>query len=207
MIASPLMRTEWLLPTLSLADMANVIFTSETAVRAFSQLETRRSLHAWCVGERTAEAARAAGFSVTVGPGDARALTEMILAIRPSAHFVWPHGVDTAFDVAGALNAGGVNTHSVDVYEQVALPFTEEASALLHSQRPVLIPLFSTRSAALFADAATTATAPLLIAAISEAAAQKAAALNPEKCVIAVRPDSESLLDALDQLAHPPATG
>lgn len=206
-VTSPLMRTLWLSPRLCLDDIENVIFTSETAVRAFARLENRRSLHAWCVGERTAGAARTAGFSVTVGPGDADALTDMILSVRPTAHFIWPHGVDTAFDVAGTLNAGGAKTDSVAVYEQIALPLTDKASALLSGHHPLLVPLFSTRSAVLFAEAARTCTAPLLIAAIGAPAAQKAATLNPEKCVIAARPDSESLLDALDQLAHPASTG
>lgn len=201
------MSTRWLSPSLQLSGDENVIFTSETAVRAFARLEARRSFQAWCVGERTAKVARHAGFKVSVGPGDAQGLAGIIERSRPGARYFWPHGADTAFDMASALNGAGVRTNSATVYDQVAKPLSVEASEILQQACPVLVPLFSTRSAALFAEEARHATAPLLIAVIGAHAAQEMAMLKPERCIVSARPDSESLLDAIDQLAHPSATG
>jgi uroporphyrinogen-III synthase len=201
------MATRWLSPSLQLSGDEHVIFTSETAVRAFARLELRRSFQTWCVGEHTAKVAALAGFNVLTGPGDARGLVGQIAKSRPETACFWPHGADTAFDIARALMLAGVRTSSAIVYDQMARPLSTEASEVLRQACPVLVPLFSTRSAALFAEEGRCATAPLLIAAIGATAAQKVAVLKPEKCIVAAKPDSESLLDALDQLAHPSATG
>ncbi|TKA93937.1 uroporphyrinogen-III synthase, partial [Cereibacter changlensis] len=82
LVTSPLLAPLFLRPELP-AGAATLIFTSETGVEAFRRIsaEQPQAAHsAWCVGERTAEVARAAGLSTRSADGDAEALVAQILA-------------------------------------------------------------------------------------------------------------------------------
>ncbi|MCX8509269.1 MAG: uroporphyrinogen-III synthase, partial [Rhodobacteraceae bacterium] len=70
-VLSPLMDTLWLAPPVDMNGIGGLIFTSETAVRAYGRLQRGHGLPAWCVGARTGEVARTLGFEVRIGPGDA----------------------------------------------------------------------------------------------------------------------------------------
>ena len=75
-VTSPLMAPEFLSPRIEARPEA-LVFTSETGVEAFRRLETpalRGVARAWCVGNRTAQAARAAGLRPQSADGDAEAL-------------------------------------------------------------------------------------------------------------------------------------
>ena len=70
-----------------LADAAGLVFTSAHAVAAAGAGRGRPAI---CVGPRTAELARAAGFDVTEGRGDARGLIPLIRAA--GVPLIYPHG-------------------------------------------------------------------------------------------------------------------
>lgn len=206
-IITPLMRTVWQVGPVEPAGARGIIFTSETAVRALERLTKRRDLVAWCVGERTAEAARAAGYAVRVGPGDGAGLAQMILADSAIGPFYWPRGRDFAFDMEAVLARAGIETISAALYHQEPLALCADARLELAADRPVLLPLFSARSAELLGRSLPAAHAPLWVGAISLAVAQVAQALKPARLVVAAKPDSESLLAALYKLAHDPRQG
>ncbi|MCV2872725.1 uroporphyrinogen-III synthase [Defluviimonas sp. WL0050] len=181
-----------------------VIFTSQNAVTAYAALTPRRDAIAWCVGDRTAEAARSAGFSVQVGPGDAAGLVNAIKARNGGTRYMFPRGVHVARDVAAELNSAGIETVSVIVYEQLAVAPTPQAEKLLASPEAVLLPLFSPRSARIAAERFAGCAAHLRIAAMSDAVAEAAADLNPGTLRIATHPDGSSMLDALAALIAAP---
>lgn len=66
--------------------------------------------------------------------------------------------------------------------------------------RPLLVPLFSPRSARLFAKRAANAQARLWIAAISAAAAAPLVALTPARLEVAPTPDAAGMMLALDRI-------
>ncbi|MGI1662212.1 uroporphyrinogen-III synthase [Palleronia sp. KMU-117] len=135
--------------------LAGVIFTSENAVAALGDAPWRTGLRAWCVGRQTAEAAAAAGFDAVSADGDAADLVALILADRPEGPLLHLRGAHVADDTAARLTAGGVPTKAVVIYDQVAQPLTPAARRWLRgSDRPVLLPLFSPRSARLVRDEA-----------------------------------------------------
>ncbi len=201
-LIAPLMQTEWLRPVVDPRPFTGLIFTSETAVAGFCQLTERRDLPAYCVGARTAGAARLAGFPVRVGPGDAPGLVALILRDGAPGPLCWPHGQDVALDIAEMLKKAGTETVSVVIYRQSATPLTAEAAGRLALDEPLLLPLFSARSARLFGSARPARTAPLFIAALSEAVAEAARPLGARALCVARRPDSGSLLDCIDQLSQ-----
>ncbi len=182
---------------------AGLIFTSENGVAAFAGVEGRRHWPVWCVGERTAAAARAAGFAdVSVAGGDAEALVAEILAARPAGPLLHLRGAHAAGDVAGRLTAGGMQTTAAVVYDQRAQALTVEAEALLaDAGAEVLLPLFSPRSAALLVEAARGVRARLYPVAISPAAARVWAdsALGAERpAQVATAPDAAAMIVAMN---------
>lgn len=206
-VYAPLMQTRWLEPAVDLNSFGEVIFTSETAVRAFCKFAQPRGQRAWCVGERTAQVARDAGFSATAGQSGALVLAEMILRDGGGRTMLWPRGVHVAKDLAELLKTGGIDTVSAVIYQQDERPLTQDALSLLSSEQPILLPLFSPRSAKLFAAAAAAVSAPLYIACMSISVAEAAKAIPHRMCRIAAQPDSENLLDCLSLLVRDIAYG
>lgn len=207
-VISPLMQTVWRDVALDLAGVEALIFTSETAVRAFCRLSGRRDLPAWCVGGRTAAVAGAEGFSVTIGPGEAEGLAATIRQEGAARRFLWPHGAHRSKDLAILLDPAGIETVSVEVYTQGARPLTDEARALLSRPGDVILPLFSVRSARLLHQALDGGVvARLRVAAISAPVAAVVAEAGFGPAVVAVRPDADAMLAAICRLADETASG
>jgi len=167
-----------------------LVFTSENGVRYAGPGNSRP---AWCVGPRTAEVARAAGYDVTEGPGDAAGLIPLIGDLGPG--WLHPHGAH----VAARLPVPGMV-----VYDQLPLPLSSEALALLQGGATVILPLFSPRTARLAAEAARGRTAaPLWIVPISAAADAAWRAAWPEagvRSIIADQPDAEGILRVIQAM-------
>jgi uroporphyrinogen-III synthase len=200
-LASPLIAPRFLSPPLP-AVVRGAIFTSETGVEGFARLWRGGPLPAWCVGDRTAAAAREAGFDARSARGDAEALAEMLAAENPPGPLVHARGRDARGDLAGALSARGLTVVETVVYAQIEQPLTDAARALLQAAAPVAVPLFSPRTARLFVRqvSASPGRAPLWIAALSPAVAEPAAALRPARLALAPTPDAEGMIEALSHL-------
>lgn len=196
-IISPLMAVELLPASRPAGDFAAVIFTSETAVLApMPDLPQR----AYCVGKRTATVASAAGFSALSADGDWRKLFDLILRDHPAGRLLFLHAAEAARDLPNALNSAGLETVSVQVYRQNPQALTAQAVQILRQDGPVILPLFSARSAVLFwaEYARIQATAPIYIAALS---AQVAEGMTAAHLHIAARPDGQAMQEAVAQLA------
>lgn len=165
-----------------LAGAEVLVFTSAHAVPAAGP---GRGRAAFCVGPRTAAVARAAGFAVTEGPGDAAGLRPMLQGVGGAVH---PHGAHLAADLG---------VPGIVVYDQRAVALTAQARALLATRgAQVIAPLFSPRSAALLAAQARDVAAEIWIAAISPAA-RRAYDAPHAGVVEAARPDAAGLRDAI----------
>lgn len=203
-VISPLMRTEFLDPPISPRGFSAVIFASETAVAAALSLNHAPGLphRAFCVGDRTAAAARAAGFQATVADGDAKSLITMILASGNPPPLLLLRGEDSTGQIAGSLNSAGLETVSAIVYRQSACHLTELAAQRLLSPEPIVLPLFSPRSARLLIDecARIGARSPMQIAALSDTVADAARSLAPIGLQIADRKDSPAMVQAVAKL-------
>ncbi|PIE07825.1 MAG: uroporphyrinogen-III synthase [Rhodobacterales bacterium] len=142
-VISPIMEIRPTGAAVSLAGVAGVILTSANAVRFAPPLE---SIKAHCVGLRTAEAARAAGAEVVTVAPDAAALVAAVSGPGPLMHL---RGEHARGEVAARLDRAGTETHEVVVYAQIARALSAEARGLLESTNPVVLPLYSPRSARL----------------------------------------------------------
>jgi uroporphyrinogen-III synthase len=183
------------------AGCAGLIFTSENALNAFVAAHADRSLPAYCVGERTAKAARAAGFSARAAAGTGADLARLVGAeLAPGARLFHPRGAHLAGDMAAPLRAAGITLVDAVVYDQPALPLSPAAVDALAGSLPIVAPLFSPRTARLFAAALPgDAPAPLTAVSLSQAVAEALPPGLPN--VTAARPDAAAMLDALGRLA------
>lgn len=201
-IISPLMRLAFVPCKIAQRDYQAVVFTSEAAVDATGQM-ARDVLPktALCVGARTAVAASAAGFTTTSANGDVEALQRLILTMQIKGPLLYLHGRDTTGDLAKRLSSAGIETVSVMVYDQVAQPFSPEAEGMLRFPGPVIVPLFSPRSAVLLATALPAdGQATLAIAALSGAVAEKAPDKGARLLRVAETPNADAMLDAVELL-------
>ncbi|WP_374635667.1 uroporphyrinogen-III synthase [Paracoccus sp. (in: a-proteobacteria)] len=168
-----------------LAQAAGLVFTSLHAVPAAGPGRGRPAI---CVGPATAQAARAAGFDVTEGPGDAARMLPLLQGL--GAGWLHPHGAH----VAKRLPVPGMV-----VYDQLPQPLSDAARQALAGRVPVILPLFSPRSAGLLSEQAMDARAPLWLVPISPAAAARWQA-GQARMLVADTPDAGGILRAVETL-------
>lgn len=196
---SPLMRILFEEAAPDLAGIAALIFTSRNGVAAFARLGPRRDIPCFAVGEATARAAREAGFDTVSAGGDARALVDLVRARAEPGRYLHIRGQHAAGDVAQTLTAAGIDTREAVLYRQEALPLSPRAQDLLSGAAPVIVPLFSPRTARLFFQQAG-AGAPLLVAAISRNVAAEVPAGKAVKLLVASQPDAAGMMALIGPL-------
>ena len=91
------------------------------------------------------------------------------------------------------LKKAGLDTREAVLYRQLLLPLSDEARKHLQRGNPVIIPLFSPRTAKQF-SVQFSGRAPLFVAAMSEAVAQPVAHLPLQQLRVAERPDAMSMM-------------
>ncbi|WP_171054697.1 uroporphyrinogen-III synthase [Roseovarius arcticus] len=175
-----------------------LIFTSRNGVRYFAGASARRDIPVYAVGDATADEARRAGMEAISCGGDARDLVARIIADGARGPMLHLRGAHTAADIAGVLTAAGIKTDEAILYSQRSAPLTDAARACLMGDAPVIAPVFSPRSAAaLFNDVPTTA--PVVVLAISDAAATCIPEGAAREVIIADHPDMAAMLRAWPQ--------
>lgn len=198
-VISPLMEIVHLDAVLPDAAPDAIVFGSENAVAAYARLTADRSPIAWCVGPRTVEVARAAGFRTREGPGDIAALGRALCTELQRGIVLYARPVHATGGLSDTLVSGGIETISIVLYDQRARPLTGEARAVANGAAPVILPLFSQRSAAIASTALAGARARISSVAIS-AAADVAFTAGSGRRLIAAEKTSQSMLDAISEL-------
>ncbi|MDF2234682.1 uroporphyrinogen-III synthase [Albimonas sp. CAU 1670] len=205
-LSAPLMRFETLPAPADPAGAWAIALTSASGARAAPAGEALRAPPCFCVGEATAEAARAAGFAdVRAADGDAAALAELIAAQAPQGaeilHLRGRHGGE---DLAEALAARGLRLRQAVVYAMSAAEaLPPEADAALAAGEVKMIPVFSPRSGAILArllsrrhDLSRT-----VAVAISRAAAEGLDACGFARVEIAAAPTRKAMRAAMGDVA------
>lgn len=172
-----------------------VIFTSANGVAAARQFGLPKGLPAWCVGPRTAQVARLAGFAPIEGPGTADGLVERIIDAKPTGSLAHIRGTHTRGDVSARLNAVGVSCADIVAYDQHEIDLSSEARDALAGEGPVIFPLFSPRTAAILTKQGPFA-APVAVIAISEAVQNALDPAYAKRVVVAQKPDAAAMIEA-----------
>ena len=196
---SPLIRIVPVPGDIRFNDSEGVIFSSSNGVRVASDKSGRRDLPAYCVGRATTGAASDLGWDARCIGTDAASLIAGLSDVKgPLLHL---RGVHARGDIAEKLSQQGCPTSQQVIYDQVAQPLSDEAKGRLESPAPVIVPLFSPRTAAVFAKAIGENT-PVCIAALSEAVAEPVIALKPHHLLIAPSPDARSMCAIVEKLVN-----
>jgi len=151
---APMQEITWTGPPPAMPEDAALIFTSENGVRGAARAGAGAGRRAYCVGYRTAEAARQAGYDAISANGTVEDLAALILHAHPAGPLIHLHGGFVRGDLAARLRDAGLRAAGHVIYDQAALPMATSARAALAGPRRVIAPLFSPRSAALLARAA-----------------------------------------------------
>lgn len=136
----------------------SVLLTSANAVRG--SLDGKR---AYCVGARTAAAAQEAGAEIGVTAQDAAHLPDEIA----DTSLIYLRGAHVSVDLAARFQCD-----EQIVYDQQAAPLTPTAKHALLGEKPVILPLFSPRSARLVAKEVTQLGQKVQIIVMSSAVAE-----------------------------------
>ena len=186
-LISPIMEIVYIRPAnLPVADV--LVFTSVHGVVGY-MAAGGVAAEAYCVGLATAEAARVAGCSVIAVEKDAATLGPLLAG--ETRRVLHPRGAHVAADLTQVAS----DLESVVVYDQPLVGLSDIAKVALGTERHVIVPLFSPRSAAAFAGEAEGAKA--LSAVFISAAAQAAARDMPcEASLVALTPDAAGMTEA-----------
>ncbi|MEL7092160.1 MAG: uroporphyrinogen-III synthase [Pseudomonadota bacterium] len=170
-----------------------VIFTSANGVMHAPRGNGRL---AYCIGQATTGTAQANGWRAVHRGDTAAELTESLLGSPPTAPLVLLSGVHTRGDIARTLSDAGLQARQIAVYDQILEPLTQAAQTALAAPHPILVPLFSPRTAQQFADQAQTLAHAHIIA-LSDAVADGIAAHAAASLSICAAPNAAAMTMAI----------
>ena len=203
----PLMNIEPLAADLS-GQWGAVIVTSANASAAIADNPARDALTKlplFAVGQRSAEAARQAGFAnVTSAGGDIRDLVQLLRERKADANapLLYLAGEDRAADLVGELAAHAIAAEMRVVYRAVSAPFPPELVAALEAGDVQAVLHFSRRSAENYlAGAREAGIAEQALAVrhycLSAQVAAPLSAAGAKRVAVAPRPQEAALLELL----------
>ncbi len=198
-LISPLLKIAPTHVVPDLSDYSGVIFTSRTAVDLASPLP----ITAWCVGDQTAEAANAAGWSAISAGGDVNALYERIVADAPEGKILHLRGHHTRGDLVGRLRKTGIHADAHILYEQPAVSLTKAAKSMLAGEAPVIVPLFSPRTAEQFLKQGPFA-APIWVVSLSGTIAESVAVAGAARHIKVPMPTADHMVEGINCLIDAP---
>ncbi len=198
-IHSPLLKIEPLAVPVEPGDAAGLVFSSANGVYAAAKLNVDRSLPAYCVGPATTQAANAAGWDAQMLGATAEELVANLLKRKPHSPLLHLRGEHSRGNVAARLTEFGLTTLEQPIYRQQLLPLNDQAALAAKGNQPIIAPLFSPRTARHFADV-WAGSAPLWLAAISEATAEPLKTLRFERLKIVREPTPDKMQKAVKKL-------
>ncbi|MDG2405928.1 MAG: uroporphyrinogen-III synthase, partial [Paracoccaceae bacterium] len=125
----------------------SLIFTSANGVKAFASLAQDCTLPSFTVGQTTADIALAVGLPAKMLGLDVAELTAALQKQAPASPCLHLCGAVTAGNLAADLTRSGIPTDAAILYHQNPLPLSPAAQDLLRGNDPIIVPLFSPRSA------------------------------------------------------------
>ena len=205
-ILAPLLTIETRQETPDLEGIGALVFTSLNGVRAFADNSSERGLPSYVVGNRTAAAARAAGFTdVQSADGNVDKLVELIASTRENeaSPLLQVTGVHMAGDLGKQLSRRGYEVRRAVLYEAKSLDrLPDAARTALETGDIDGAVFFSPRTAASFvqlvrASGLEHSTENLLAFCLSPAIAAEAGAVTWANVRVAAHPTQAALLAAL----------
>jgi len=198
----------------SVAEAQAVLFTSVYAVDRFAAQCPRRDLPALTVGDATAAAAKAAGFSrIASAKADVRGLEALVLQhCRPeSGPLLYPSARDVSGDLETRLARHDFSVERTILYAaRAAEKLPDTADEALRTRTIDAAAFFSARNARLFATLAIKAGqggafagmyALCISASVADALQEASGSANWQQVIVAKRPEADEIARAVRELA------
>ena len=148
-IISPLIKIKFLSKLIDFTRFDTLIFTSVNGVHAIENQRVPRGKLCFAVGEKTAQAAEKIGFEALYSNGNYEDLVSMILSHPRSGKFLHVRGKYTRGDISRALSESGRPCEQLIAYHQKSVALTNQAKVSLKRDKPLILPIFSPRTARL----------------------------------------------------------
>ena len=190
---NPIQKIDFL-PSLSKVNKNSVlIFTSANGLRA-AKKHNLINKKCFVVGANTKKIAVSFGYDVLGFSKDQENLLKLIKSKKPTESMVHIRGKHTVGNLCDALKRSQLKCLDIIGYNQEPLKIKKQNLQKIHSGRPVILPIFSSRSAELLQS--NLDLTGFNVIAISEAVAKIVTGVELGELVISKKPDLNSMQEA-----------
>ena len=190
---NPIQKIDFL-PSLSKVNKNSVlIFTSANGLRA-AKKHNLINKKCFVVGANTKKIAVSFGYDVLGFSKDQENLLKLIKSKKPTESMVHIRGKHTVGNLCDALKRNQFSCLDIIGYNQEPLKIKKQNLQKVHSGRPVILPIFSSRSAELLQS--NLDLTGFNVIAISEAVAKIVTGVELGELVISKKPDLNSMQEA-----------
>ena len=190
---NPIQKIDFL-PSLSKVNKNSVlIFTSANGLRA-AKKHNLINKKCFVVGANTKKIAVSFGYDVLGFSKDQENLLKLIKSKKPTESLVHIRGKHTVGNLCDALKRNQFSCLDIIGYNQEPLKIKKQNLQKIHSGRPVILPIFSSRSAELLQS--NLDLTGFNVIAISEAVAKIVTGVELGELVISKKPDLNSMQEA-----------
>ena len=190
---NPIQKIDFL-PSLSKVNKNSVlIFTSANGLRA-AKKHNLINKKCFVVGANTKKIAVSFGYDVLGFSKDQENLLKLIKSKKPTESMVHIRGKHTVGNLSDALKRNQFSCLDIIGYNQEPLKIKKQNLQKIHSGRPVILPIFSSRSAELLQS--NLDLTGFNVIAISEAVAKIITGVELGELVISKKPDLNSMQEA-----------
>ena len=190
---NPIQKIDFL-PSLSKVNKNSVlIFTSVNGLRA-AKKHNLINKKCFVVGANTKKIAVSFGYDVLGFSKDQENLLKLIKSKKPTESMVHIRGKHTVGNLCDALKRNQFSCLDIIGYNQEPLKIKKQNLQKIHSGRPVILPIFSSRSAELLQSKLDLT--GFNVIAISEAVAKIITGVELRELVISKKPDLKSMQEA-----------
>ena len=190
---NPIQKIDFL-PSLGKVNKNSVlIFTSANGLRA-AKKHNLINKKCFVVGANTKKIAVSFGYDVLGFSKDQENLLKLIKSKKPTESMVHIRGKHTVGNLCDALKRSQLSCLDIIGYNQEPLKIKKQNLQKIHSGRPVILPIFSSRSAELLQS--NLDLTGFNVIAISEAVAKIVTGVELGELVISKKPDLNSMQEA-----------
>ena len=180
---------------------SSFVVTSQNGARRLP--ETQEGIVVFCVGDRTAQIASELGYVTKSAKGDVDDLLSLINRRDEIGPLVHVRGVHTSGDLVAKLSAQGHQASEWIAYDQREQPLSADAKLALNGKKPIILPLFSPRTASLLL-AQGPFSAPIHPIGMSQAVLDALGSMQTHPPRVAARPTADAMLTEIEALLSQP---
>ena len=169
-----------------------------SSANALPQIAPHQGRIAWCVGEKTTERVKSAGFDARFAGHSASELVQQLSEVSPR-RLVHVRGTHSRGDISGRLSEAGHDMRVVVAYDQSEVDWTPDIKERLATASAIIAPVFSPRSARLLA-ARLPSNDVLHVVAMSSSVASGFNFLDSKHILIASDPDMDAMIASTSEM-------